>query len=399
LTFETAFINPRVRKILMLDSYKYLGSKASSIALVITLAMYPFTLIFSLGRYEPFYIIPGCVFIVSVLAKIKNWSVISAPTSFYYLLAFVTCTTLYNLGYTLLGSHNHLYNAGVYIFLSSFFLALYHYIKEDANRFSAIFVAITLFCTSIYVGYFILNGFTIGHNSSFMYNINQFAFWGFLSFVLLDIAPQSSFSKRWVRIVQFFLMLFVLFSLSRSATGGLVVYMLLKCIMPKKRALLMVSLFFIFLLVVFFSHNWLMENLELYEIYFNRFFRSREFRDFDKLLKLRGWLPVVENPIYLLIGAGEGSPTRFGHPTWIHCSILNIAFSYGIVSLILFIGFIKNCWTKHVNTLIVILSLLASSLFTSMTHNLHMWIILALLVYYRENLDINEKSKISFSGQ
>ncbi len=352
------------------------------------LLLFPFTLIFSLEDSKPFYVIPGFVFIISKICQMVTKSEFrNVPIAFYFLLVFTLITIICNVGYTVFGTSNHLYNVGVYSFLSSFVFTLYYYLKEDILNFGNLFYIVTSIAVFIYVLHFALNGFAIGHNNSFMYNINQFAFWGFLSFIVLDILPNSIVSKTLVRILQFLLMLFVIFTLSRSATGGLIVYTLLNILVTKKRILLMLCLLVAIALFSFISHNWLIENLDLYKIYFDRFFQSREFKDFDKLLLLRGWLTIVENPIFLLFGAGEGVPSRFGHDNWIHGSVLNITFSYGVLGLYFFLKFIRNCCSKHFNSLSILTSLFISSLFTSMTHNLHLWIIIAVLLYSRENID------------
>lgn len=359
--------------------------------------MYPFSKLFGLGRYEPFYVVSGSVFIISMLWAVSRNKPIEVPRSFYYLFGFAFLAISYNIGYTILGAHNHLYNGSVYLFLSTFLFALYYYIVDNSKEFSKIILLTTGISTLVYVLYFILDGFTIGHNSTSMYNINQFAFWGFLSFVILDIVQLPEYQRRWSSIIQVILFLFVICSLSRSATAGLFLYILLSWTKTKRRILMLLSVSFVSMIVLYLSHDWLMENVELYRIYFNRFIRGREFKSFDNLIRIRGFLTVLENPRYLIFGAGEGSPERFGHKGWIHCSILNITFSYGILGLSLFVTFIKNCWTQYVNVWKIILPVIVSSLFTSMTHNLHLWIILAVLIYFREIIDKSDECRVKRS--
>ena len=349
--------------------------------------MYPFAKIFSLGRYEPFYVVPGCIFIVSVLWNTFRGRSFRIPQAFYYLLAFVGLETCYNVGYTIFGEYNHVYNGSVYVFLASFMVAMYYYIREDSQRFSNLILWTTGICTLVYLCYFILDGFTIGHNSTLMYNINQFAFWGFLSYIVLDILPSSEHLLKWSRTLQLFLFLFVLFTLGRSATAGILLYILLKWTNTNRRIISLLAVSLASIIIISLFHEWLTENIELYKVYFNRFLRGREFRDFNSLIKFRGLSILFENPKYLLFGAGEGNGVRLGHDAWIHSSILNITFSYGIFGLGLFVVFIKKCWTQYLNVWKILIPVLVSSLFTSMTHNLHLWIILAILIYYRENID------------
>ena len=361
---------------------RYIKLDLLSISLLFTLVLYPFAKIFSLGSYEPFYIIPGGIFATLGLYKFFQVSNRIIPKVFYLLSAFVILALIYNIGYTIFGDYNHLYNAAVYIFLSLFFFSLFYYIQESVNSFSNIFLISTGLCVLFYIIYFLLDGITIGYNSTFMYNINQFAFWAFLSFIILEMI---NYSKRYTllkRIVQFFLFLFVLFTLSRSATMGIIIFVLLTYVNYLNRKYLFIIFFAVLSLFWYLTHDWLLDSFELYRIYYKRFFQGRELGDFQNLLYGRGILSIIENPQYLILGAGEGHASRFGHKFWIHNSLLNIMFSYGILGITLFVLFIKKCCSKYDNWWIIILPLFAASIFTEITHNLHFWIIIAIMMSY-----------------
>jgi len=360
-----------------------------SIALSLTLLLFPFSTICSIGQYQPFYIIPGSVFIVHGIWKYLQKPKSTFPTPFKYLSAFVTLAVTYNIGYTIFGDYNHLYNGAVYIFLSLFFFSLFYYIQKSVNRFSLVFLISTGICVLSYILYFLLNGIKVGYNSTFMYNINQFAYWSFLSFVILEIITYTKGLALFKRVLQFFLFFFVLFTLSRSASMGIFIFVLLACVKFLNRKYLLIIFFAVLSLFWYVAHDWLLDSFELYRIYYKRFFQGRELGDLQNLLYGRGFLSVIENPEYLIFGAGEGHASRFGHKFWIHNSLLNIMFSYGILGISLFVLFVKKCCRGYEKRWMILLPLLASSMFTEISHNLHFWIILAIMMSY-SNVGIKE---------
>lgn len=123
----------------------------------------------------------------------------------------------------------------------------------------------------------------------------------------------------------------------------------------------------------------LLTNSTMYKRILSKVLKIINGNETSSLLTDRGWTRIVEHPVYLLFGAGEGNYERFG--TWleIHSSILGPLFYYGIVPFVFYIRWIYSK-VKGVQSIVycVYSSLIIEALFLSNTRQPLYWIAIAL---------------------
>jgi hypothetical protein len=62
--------------------------------------------------------------------------------------------------------------------------------------------------------------------------------------------------------------------------------------------------------------------------------------------RIRGYFRPIKHPQYLLFGAGHGQESRFNSIQEIHSSFLSVFFYYGILGLVLFMGFLYQIFRR-----------------------------------------------------
>lgn len=172
--------------------------------------------------------------------------------------------------------------------------------------------------------------------NGFFNDPNQMAFWALCAFSII-----AFFSKRKLAVlsVSFICCLIIcVSSFSRSSFVGLVFTSLgLFVFYFFSNRVKIKSLFLLLSLLLSFS--FIIPSLDNSET-MNYLIQRFESTDVDSQMETRGYYRIVENPEYLLFGAGQGEQTRFGKTTEIHSTWAGILFYYGIFGLLLFIYFV-----------------------------------------------------------
>ena len=102
----------------------------------------------------------------------------------------------------------------------------------------------------------------------------------------------------------------------------------------------------------------------------------------QKQLLARGYYRPIENPQYLLFGAGQGRDARFGHVDGhvyeIHSSLMAVLFYYGFLGLFLFLMAVWKLFSVKIN-LIFLMPIFIYGLFTYGLRSPYFWIALGFL--------------------
>tara|TARA_Y100000589_G_C27195829_1_gene646769 strand:+ start:5652 stop:6716 length:1065 start_codon:yes stop_codon:yes gene_type:complete len=105
----------------------------------------------------------------------------------------------------------------------------------------------------------------------------------------------------------------------------------------------------------------------------------------ERFIVDRGYIKLQENPQYLIFGAGEGAPERFGNNQEIHSLPANVFFAYGILG-ILSLGYslylILNPFT--IQNILLLLPIGFYSLTHMSLRSTFIWILLA-IIYFKNS--------------
>lgn len=265
-----------------------------------------------------------------------------------------------------------------------FLLSSLYYVFNTLSMFTIIFLANrdpeTLqkkFYTAllISVGLQVIVGFLLFQGPSFraigtFNNPNQFSYWALLSFCILIALRYPARLTSVDLLVGGILTWFIIAGLSKAAMLAYALALLgilfSNMVSPAIRyitgfSILCLLSFVLFDLQSFTDKLWALERAEgIYE----RFTSAGE--QADDTVEARGYLRLLENPEYVLLGAGEGAYHRFKTPYQMHSGLGTILFSYGIVGASLFAMMIFLIF-KNLPRLFWVL--LAAIMFYGLTHH------------------------------
>jgi hypothetical protein len=230
---------------------------------------------------------------------------------------------------------------------------------------------------------------TIGGRSSLMFNNpNQLGYFGLLSLAILIVS--ASFIK--IRPSFLFLsmttaILLIVVSLSKAAMISALLMLVIFMVMKREstafnKSKLYLIIMFGVLLSVFLLNGSALEQNQVVQDALHRIDSIGQSND-DSLVG-RGYDRIAKNPFYIFFGAGEGIPGRFEANIEIHSTLGNILFSYGIVGLAFFGGFIFQAIRKlKFVQYYPLLAVLMYGLAHNGIRHTYLWLLIALLFMHK----------------
>ncbi len=267
----------------------------------------------------------------------------------------------------------------------------------DAGRACVIkaFIYSTFFCFFLLLLNFDIS---LGRQTGGFNNPNQLGYYALLLFCGLSIFAGSSSQLSIQHKVSLALStLMVLFSFSLTATVALGIAWFGFSVRVKKafRYIFFMALLtpFLYFLVSFAT---LYENVYLVKQWENRV--SVIDTKTDNVFEKRGYMRILENPEYIVLGAGEGARWRFTEnretTVEIHSTVGTLLFSYGLPGLFLFVLLVLTALKGvDIGGVIIVLSPLLYSLTHQGLRTTTFWIFLLLVAFYAKGLT-NTKSQV-----
>jgi hypothetical protein len=191
----------------------------------------------------------------------------------------------------------------------------------------------------------LLSGFTgatASRNALFFNNPNQLGYYALLAGSLMIYMVRSVKINSLFQIVAYFAFLYLtLLSASKAALAGAIILVVLAIFNQGFLSLKQFMVLLISILVGYYFINKDGLGVNLFTYAFERF--ETIGASADDSMEGRGYDRILNEPYYLLFGAGEGGYYRFNtllKASEIHSSFGTIIFSYGILGLILFFRFL-----------------------------------------------------------
>lgn len=229
---------------------------------------------------------------------------------------------------------------------------------------------------------------------------NQFSFFVLASFLLIYILLRyfAGTNGRGVMLKSLSLFTIAFFLISQgTSTGALLgiaafIFMLIIAFVSSKKSpgfmfLKIVIYFFFGAFVVYTVLTGLTSDFVKSGRYSDNFFIMRLAEKFGKItsggiraiMEERGISNVLENPLYLFFGAGEGGNARFAFSGEVHSTLIGIAFYYGILPFMLLLKWIREN-TRNVQGMLlpVFFALLVESLILANQRQPILWMIIVL---------------------
>jgi len=229
---------------------------------------------------------------------------------------------------------------------------------------------------------------------------NQFSFFVFASFLLIYIVLRyfegANSRGAMLKSLSIFAVAFFLIS-QGSSTGALLgiaafIFMLIIAFVSSKKSpgfmfSKIVIYFFFSAFVMYTVLTGLTSDFVKSGSYSDNFFIMRLAEKFGKItsggiraiMEERGISNVLENPLYLFFGAGEGGNARFAFSGEVHSTLIGIAFYYGILPFMLLLKWIREN-TRNVRGILlpVFFALLVESLILANQRQPILWMIIVL---------------------
>jgi hypothetical protein len=282
----------------------------------------------------------------------------------------------------LLSSMYYLYNVSVFIFVAS---VLRHRPGSSTRVvFSMIALAIII---QFFHTQFIASEHPFRETGSFN-NPNQLAYWVLLAssvVLVLKYRMRLGLFEYLVLGLAFFMQLL---ALSKAGIITSVLLFLLCLVSPVMRPLHRVVAFVLLAFAVFAIGLYVTKGSSASRLADNAIEKSIERilsigEEGDDSLEGRGYFRVVDNPEYLVLGAGEGAfwrYDRYGGNYELHSGLVTLVFAYGILGLGLFIYFLYSILAQR--PLFVLAVMLIILLFGAVHQNIRFslfWVFLGII--------------------
>lgn len=327
--------------------------------------LYPFTASYEYGLGYYLYAIP--LALAGMVAIYDDKHLLQRP-AIRWLLAYVGVAAVVSLVHAVLGYTYALKHPPMYVVITLACVGAVHGLTTSRGYMLWLLRYAVAVAIGLFVVYFAVGDYALGELYAYPSRINQFAMWCFMIMVLLDVLALPDDKGRGHWLLMLALSFLAITTLSRAATLGVLLYWMTGLVLGQSpRIILAIGGALTGIVTMFF----VLDNM-VNSSYYSETFAARyqDFRMFDPefFLKDRGYNKIIQNPQYLLYGAAEGQPERFGDKVTVHNSLIGPWFSYGIVGLIGVLGFVRSTWRSTGVGWRVALALAPTLFFHDVTH-------------------------------
>ncbi|HOO81184.1 MAG TPA: hypothetical protein PK513_01630 [Alphaproteobacteria bacterium] len=278
------------------------------------------------------------------LAALK--SEVRIPTAILLGIGFVVLTFTINIIHFvftsdlkfLLSSLYYVYNFGVFLFA----LQLFKLAPQTINHLTYWALAASICIETVFI--LLDYGSSIRTQGTFN-NPNQLGYWSLLSFALLIIIKRHE--RLTLMDAALILMMFVtqLVSLSKAGIVSMAFCLLIvffSRLMSDTSRLFLIGIVSVGLAFMLITQNDLLSKVADFKLIDTVYTRiSTIGAQGDDSLRGRGYDRILDNPHYVLLGAGEGANWRYNpQGKELHSGLATLLFSYGIVGFLLFFTFL-----------------------------------------------------------
>ncbi len=341
--------------------------------------------IFSKGMPQPAdYLILLCGFPILIFSMMRHRGTMSKVFVFGLMFAGLTMT-INLIHYGFIQNDRLLKHSIYYVFNFCCFLYALTIFKQNPaliTKLTYIAVAASVIFQFIYAP--IMGNIELGRNTGSFNNPNQLAYWCLLCMAIIIILKRNK--PLTLLDYALFAMLLFLQSLALSKAGIIVTALMLPLIiflpnMTQKARLFAIGGVLILLMGIALNPEQLdrrVNQIEQITAISERLGNIGS--ESDDSASGRGYNRLIENPEYLIFGAGEGAFFRFGiGEQEIHSGLATLLFSYGIVGFGFFILFLSAVFYKLPLQYIILLFLI---LLFGITHQnirfTYFWVFLAI---------------------
>jgi hypothetical protein len=247
-----------------------------------------------------------------------------------------------------------LYASVYYLFNAFAFLAtviLFKYAPSQMRHYAAVAIFISLVMQVLWITFMDSNS-PFRETGSFN-NPNQLGYWALLSSCYILILRYGE-KMRWFDLIAFLICAYICsIALSRAVIVSFAL-IFLAFFMARYVSLtvkigisLCVTLYSFFQIAIFDNPAFIIENLGALTRVIER---VQTIQTESGVLSERGYQRILDNPQYLIYGAGEGYYARFREGNRValelHSGLGTILFSYGVLGFVLFSGFILSIFQR-----------------------------------------------------
>ena len=361
--------------------------------------------IFESGLPQPAHYILAIGMIAFLIVK-ELYKTILAHKVVLVLIAFLSIVVIVNSLYLIVFAFNGVGNSfylptAQYIFNAIFFIMLLYLMRRDsvvkhANYLaSAVIIAISIQTLLALSGINKETQYVVTERIVILFNNpNQLGYFVLLALTLYTVLPSKYRTNRVITLFMCVMSLYLgILSSSRIILFGLILLIGILLYTTEKKVPLKYWLIFIPILVLIgvglSKTNFIEEKIELIEIRNQR----NNINDVNEF-QIRGYDRILNHPMKVLYGAGEGNYDRFEsfQIGEIHSSFGNLLFSYGIFGFVLFLIFIYTVIKENLlyNFVLLIPIMLYNLVHNGLRASLF-WGVLAVL--YMQNNTFKEKEE------
>lgn len=220
----------------------------------------------------------------------------------------------------------------------------------------------------------------------FFNNPNQLALWGICLLIIIYVLVRILKVKEIYSISLFILCsFFIIISASRAALLSCIVFWLFYIIKSRKHFMIFAFVTVIGIIFINYNYDFKINNFAALEYNADRF--SKNELTGNRSFGGRGYGRIIENPQYLLFGAGEGEYERFNEDMELHSILANILFCYGLIGFVLYLGAFASFTKKMSTEVFVVLFIIAFFSIVHMTLRIPLfWITLLFVIYLHEEI-------------
>src|SRR5699024_5363944 len=299
---------------------------------------------------SPFYFlssgypqIADFILIIAFLLFIFSYRIIVNKVT-VLLIVILFLITIINLVYSIIFSSTDFFISSIYYYFNFMLvlMVLSIYFKDGLEILKKIYKGISIsLIVQVLVSLIFLN-ITVSRQTLFFNNPNQLGYYALLSFSILTLIFYLIKSNIVIYIVTS--MSAVYLAVLSNSTSTIIAILLLLCtqvivmfifVLNSKQKISLLLLFFVlFSSIVFFWDE--IKSFYLIENALNRI-ESKE-STFNENFSYRGYDRLLQNPTYIILGAGEGLFVERFKRGEIHSTFIAFLFNYGIITFFLLVS-------------------------------------------------------------
>ncbi|MCI0427261.1 MAG: hypothetical protein L0Z46_04530 [Nitrospiraceae bacterium] len=220
-------------------------------------------------------------------------------------------------------------------------------------------------------------------------NPNQFAYWALNAMAVSLLASHYwSVFRKWAVLATTAATIVVLHSISKASAAALIMFLAMLSLQSRKGRVLVAVGLLLTPLIILTPSQISISDSDLYNRWRVRILERGEGLNISEMVTHRKYDRLFEHPEYLVLGASAVRPDRprDKEDKEIHSTFANLAYSYGVIGLLLFLGIVAAAIYGNLHNAVFLLPAFVYGFTHNGIRSTLLWVLIGLLSGLSERL-------------